>query len=111
MGSEVLSDKWSGCMIFIYLVTSVITSILATGSLGLEKQAYNLDCNLVDDFCSSFTYALPSVLPHEFFLFIFMLTGRQGYCGDVLYHYTCIGSRSSLSLSYTGDYWHCVLYF
>lgn len=47
MGSEVLSNKSSVFMLFVYLVTSMVTFILATGSLGLERQAYSLGCFLI----------------------------------------------------------------
>jgi hypothetical protein len=37
--------------------------------------------------------------------------GCQGYCDDVLHHYAYTGSLSSPPLPYTGDHWHCGLYF
>jgi hypothetical protein len=107
MGSEVLSKKRSGFMIFIYLVTSVVTLILASGSLGLEMRVYNLNCKTdVIGSCSSWTYTLPFVLPHELSLVIVKLTGCQGYCDDVLHHYACIGCRSSSPIRYSSDHWH-----
>jgi hypothetical protein len=70
MGSEILSSHLSGFMLFVYLVTCIVTMVLAIGSLTLQREEYNDHCNAAD-FCSPFTYSLPFVLPHQLSLTAF----------------------------------------